>query len=123
MDNYYHTCPPKMDDGKFLTVYSTSSTYNEAIKQGLGIVRNDDYRVYLQKYGPAMVKKLWSEESFTNSCIINNSCAHQYPLRQNPNDFYIENLQANMQLTASTLPSTMACKIYDNYTIWDDPLM
>lgn len=118
MDNYYPNCPPKMDDGRFLTDYRTASTRNEAIKESLGIVRNDDYRVYLQANGVAMVDRIWHEERLNDSCI-NNACAHQYPLRQNPKDFTIERVQSGLLLTATTLPASMTCKKYDDYRAWD----
>jgi hypothetical protein len=118
MDNYYPNCPAKMDDGRFLTDYRTASTREEATKQGLHIVRNDDYRVYLQTKGVAMVDKIWHEERLKDSCI-NNACAHQYPLRQNPKDFVHERRQAELLLTARTLPASMTCIKYDDYRAWE----
>lgn len=49
MDNIFKSCPPKMEDGRFLTDYRTDSARNQYIKSINGLVRDDDYRIFLQQ--------------------------------------------------------------------------
>lgn len=125
MDNYYFNCPARMDDGHFLTDYRTASTREDQTKYkiyeqtGINLERNDDYRVYLQKNGINMINQQWKYERTYDSCI-NNGCAHQYPLRQNPKDFRTERIQAGLLLTSAVLPASMACKKYDDYRAFEE---
>lgn len=125
MDNYYFNCPAKMDDGRFLTDYRTASTREEQTKQkineqkGVNLERNDDYRVYLQSNGVSMINDQWKYERTYDACI-NNACAHQYPLRQNPKDFRTERIQSGLLLTAAVLPGSMICKKYDDYRAFEE---
>ena len=95
MDNYYSNCPPKMDDGRFLTNYKTSSCYNEYIKYMNGIVRDDDYRLFLQLNADKIMDSEWLHLRKNDSCW-NNACVHKYPLRMDPRLFNQERVDTNM---------------------------
>ena len=59
MDNYYRNCPAKMDDGRFITNYKSSTCNNEYIKYVNGIVRDDDYRLFLQLNADKIMDSEW----------------------------------------------------------------
>lgn len=83
MDNFFKGCPPKMEDGRFLTDFRTPSTreqYNKAIN---GIVRDDDWRMFLQKHADHIMDKQWNYMRTNYSCFT-NACIHDYPLRTTP---------------------------------------
>jgi hypothetical protein len=108
-----------MDDGRFLTDYRTASTREEETKHKVHIQRNDDYRVYLQTNGINMINAQWKYERTHDACI-NNACAHQYPLRQNPKNFETERIQSGLLLTSVVLPASMTCKKYDDYRAYEE---
>lgn len=121
MDNYYANCPPRMDDGRFLTNYKSSTHINEHIKYLNGIVRNDDYRLYLQLNGDKIQDNNWMQLKKNNSCW-NNSCVHKYPLRMDPYLFSQERRDSDEQLKDSILPNSFKCEMYADYRMTQTPL-
>jgi hypothetical protein len=79
-------CPPKMADGaRHLTDYRTPTQRNElikymSIKPVRGIMRDDQYRIFLQSNGKKILDNEWKYHKKYNSCFP-NSCIHNYPLR------------------------------------------
>lgn len=80
MDNIYKECPAKMSDGRFLSDYRTSNTRNQYNKAINGIVREDEYRLFLQKNAQQIIDNTWKFMRGTNSCST-KVCFHQYPTR------------------------------------------
>ena len=74
MDNYFKDCPPKMDDGRYLTDFRPTSIREQFIKSINGIVRDDEYRNFLQKNGESIIDREWSALRKTQSCHTNQSC-------------------------------------------------
>ena len=77
MDNYFKDCPPKMDDGRYLTDFRPTSIREQFIKSINGIVRDDEYRNFLQKNGESIIDREWSALRKTQSCHT-NECVHIY---------------------------------------------
>ena len=89
MDNYFVGCPPRMDDGRFLSDFRTSSAREQFVKNINGIVRDDDYRMFLQKNAEKINNKEWEHLKDKNSCRT-NCCIHTYPTRVNPGSLHDE---------------------------------
>lgn len=92
MDNYYTQCPPKMEDGRFLTDYRTATTREEANKKAVAIVRDDEYRQYLQTKASSLVAND-RKMSKTGTCKASASCVHNYPTRMT-NRMFIDQMNA-----------------------------
>lgn len=90
MDNYFKNCPPMMEDqGRHLGDYKTATRRNEYIKYINDIVRDDQYRLFLQKNGKEILDREWSWQRKNNSCW-ENDCVHNYPTRSLPRHMWQE---------------------------------
>jgi len=85
-DNFFKGCPAVMEDARFLTDYQTSDRRNEYIKYINDIVRDDQYRLFLQLNGEAIIKRERDYNLVNNKCHA-NACVHNYPLRSLPRHF------------------------------------
>lgn len=116
MDNYYKNCPARMNDGNFLTNYKTSSNYNELIKFKNNIVRDDDYRLFLQQNAEKMMETEWNDLRKNSSCW-NNACVHVYGTRMDPRNFEQERKAFDNLFANTTLSSDNKCKQYVDYRL------
>lgn len=90
MDNFFHNCPPMMEDGgRHLGDFQTATRRNEYIKYINDIWRDDQYRVFLQKNGKEILDREWKFHKENNSCYVND-CVHHYPTRSLPRHFVQE---------------------------------
>jgi len=110
-----------MDDGKFLTNYKTASCYNEYIKYMNGIVRDDDYRLFLQMNADKIMDSEWMFLRKNDSCW-NNACVHNYNLRMDPRNFNKERDAADLLFKSRELPTTLKCHKYADYRLTTTPL-
>lgn len=110
-DNYYANCPAMNGVSRGLTNYQSSWIFDENLKRKNGIVRDDDYRNFLQMNGKKIMDAEWNELKRTESCY-NNACAHVYPLDQNPKSFSEERKRANLVMQQKVLPSNLMCMKY-----------
>ena len=78
-DNYFHHCPAKTI-GRDLGDYKTATRRNEYIKYVNGLVRDDQFRLFLQKNGNPILDREWKFYRKTQSCSPVN-CVHNYPSR------------------------------------------
>ena len=92
MDNFFQTCPPKMEDGRHLTDYRTAVRREEYIKYVNNIVRNDDQRLFYQQNGKQIMNEEWDYFKKTASCST-NECIHNYPTRVYPPWFVEERIR------------------------------
>jgi len=84
MDNFYHNCPPMMEDGgRHLGDFQTATRRNEYIKYINDIWRDDQYRLFLQKHGNEIINREFEYHKKNNSCWAND-CVHVYPTRSLP---------------------------------------
>lgn len=90
MDNYFQNCPPMMEDGgRQFTDYKTATRRNEYIKYINDIVRDDQFRLFLQLNGQQFADKEWEWHKRNNSCW-DNDCVHVYPTRSIPRHLWQE---------------------------------
>jgi len=78
-DNYFHHCPAKTI-GRDLGTYKTATRSNEYIKYVNNIVRDDQYRLFLQTNTTPILDREWHFYKKTQSCFPKD-CVHNYPLR------------------------------------------
>jgi hypothetical protein len=89
MDNFYVECPANMSDGRIFTDYRTSSRREQFNKTINGIVREDEYRAFLQSNGDKILDRIWESNKQKNSCHP-NPCVHRSPTRTTPSNLYNE---------------------------------
>jgi hypothetical protein len=120
MDNYFHNCPPMMEDqGRPLSDFKSSTRRNEYIKYINDIWRDDEYRLFLQKNGKEIMDREFAYHKQNNSCFV-NPCVHIYPTRQSPRQFVQErqaydsifNLKTNKQFA-----NLRVCPPYADYRL------
>ena len=111
-DNFYHTCPPMMSDGRLFTDYRSNTRIEEAIKNSQGIQRDDHYRLYLQKNAQSLMDQNWNNEK-KKSCW-NNVCVHKYPTRMYHPWFVKQKNDVN-SVNSGTIPRDSNCPVYKDY--------
>lgn len=121
MDNYYQNCPARMNDGHFITNYKTASCYNEYIKYANGIVRDDDYRLFLQTNATKIMDSEWLKLKKNDSCW-NNAYVHKYNTRMDPRFFAQELQDANYLFKSTELPESLTSPSYPDYRTTITPL-
>ena len=77
-------CPARMSDGRFTTDLRSSSRRDETYKHLNNIVRDDEYRAFLQKNGEILISKMWEYNKTHNSCNHVKECVHTYDTRVYP---------------------------------------
>jgi hypothetical protein len=67
LDNVYADagCPSMMSDGRFGTNYEPNIYTNELLKMDNKLVRDDDYRLFLQKNAVKLMEEEWKRMSGT----------------------------------------------------------
>lgn len=80
MDNFYKDCPAKMSDGRFLADHRSTNVRDQYIKTINGIVRDDDYRKFLQDNAEKIMQKERKILKEQNSCKP-KTCFHTRPTR------------------------------------------
>ena len=78
LDNVYADagCPSMMSDGRFGTNYEPNIYTNELIKMDNKLVRDDDYRLFLQKNAVKLMEEEWGRLSGTK-CRV-KECIHKH---------------------------------------------
>jgi hypothetical protein len=76
MDNRYHNykCPPLMNDGRFISNYVRSSTFDQYIRNQNKIQTSHDYRHYLQNNGSSFINNLKAYYHENNTCAVKGKC-------------------------------------------------
>lgn len=76
MDNRYHNygCPPLMNDGRFISNYIRSSTYDQYIRNMNNIESANDYRHYLQNNSDVILNRMKGYLRQNNTCAIEGRC-------------------------------------------------
>jgi hypothetical protein len=121
MDNFFRGCPPMMNDrGRNTCDFKTPTRREEYIKYINNIVRDDDYRLFLQQNGNEFMDKEWQYYKTNNSCYVND-CVHKYPTRQSPLDLARERQLYDSRHNANnaTFASERKCKAYADYRLSD----
>jgi hypothetical protein len=76
MDNRYfkYNCPALMNDGRFLTNYTRSSTFDQFIRNENNINSAQDYKNYLQQNGEVIMNNVKAYLNETNTCVVKGQC-------------------------------------------------
>lgn len=88
-DNFFRGCPAKMEDARFITDYRSPTTREQYNKYINHIVRDDDYRMFLQQNATTIMDGEWKHLRKTQSCWTND-CIHTFPTRSTPGMLYDE---------------------------------
>jgi len=112
MDNFYHTCPPKMADGRHMTDYRPHTQLEEQIKYVNGITRDDEARLFYQGNAEKLMDREWEYLRKSRSCWI-NECVHKYPVSMYP-PWFSEELHAYNTLADPKHPK-FQCAPYGDY--------
>ena len=121
MDNYFKIGPAKMSDARIFTDYRTATTREEYNKHTVNIIRDDDYRLYLQQNAENILDNEWDKNK-KSYYVGNKNCIHNYTTAVNPKTFYVEtskydstyhtnkNIYPCQQLNDYRLTHTKLCK-------------
>jgi len=88
MDNYFNQCPPRLSDGRHLCDYRSSTVREQQNKALLGVPRDDDYRLALQRNGATIRNATWDALKKNESCHT-YLCFHNAPQTRVPNQYNI----------------------------------
>jgi CHAD domain-containing protein len=114
VDNFFPGCPAKMERARQFTDYRTATRREQYNKNINGIVRDDDYRQFLQNNGEAILDKVWEHDKQVNSCFP-NECLHTYPLRSTPSLDYQEMQLYTAVRTGKMSPAKFKCVPQHDY--------
>ncbi len=76
MDNRYYNynCPPLMNDGRFISNYVRSSTFDQYIRNFSNISNATEYRHYLQNNGNTIMNNIKGYLHQNNTCSVEGKC-------------------------------------------------
>jgi len=76
MDNRYfnYECPPLMNDGRFISNYIRSSTFDQKIRTINSIYSAHEYRNYIQNNGSTLINNIKSYLHENNTCGVEGRC-------------------------------------------------
>jgi len=76
MDNRYnnYNCPPLMNDGRFISNYVRSSTFDQYIRKQNNIIGSHDFRHHLQTNGNNIINNIKSYYRVNNTCNVQGRC-------------------------------------------------
>jgi len=83
-DNRYfeYGCPPLMNDGRFISNYVRSSTFDQYIRNMNNINTTHEFRHYIQKNGTNIINNLKAFHHEHNTCSVEGRCL---PIKNNKN--------------------------------------
>lgn len=114
MDNFYQSCPARMNDSRFITDYRNPTSRERDNKRLFGEnIEEDEYRRLLQKHS----SKLYVDMS--NTCAT-NTCIHKGKTRVVNKDLYDELKRYNDVRTGrlvSSQPEYPKCTLFSSYKL------
>jgi hypothetical protein len=113
MDNFLNQCPPRMSDARLFTDYRTATRREEYVKYINNIVRDDEYRLFLQQKAETIMDNEWNHYRKTKSCWT-NQCLYNSPTRVHPSSFTNE-LKAYNSLKTQETKQKFACEPQNDY--------
>jgi len=96
MDNRYfrYNCPPLMNDGRFVSNYIRSSTFDQYIRNVNDINSSSKYRQFLQSNGDKILNNMKSYYRESSVCKIEGKCL---PMSGPSKDDMVSYLQNNQK--------------------------
>jgi hypothetical protein len=81
MDNRYYNygCPPLMNDGRFLSNYVRSSTFDQFIRNSNTIESGSSYRHFLQNNAMDIINNIKATQRQNNTCSVDGKCLPKTP--------------------------------------------
>lgn len=79
MDNYYHECPPMMDDGRLFTDYRSSQVREEIFRYKNCVTSENEARTLRIENGTQIMDDEWDHIRKTKSCFTQKRCFHKHP--------------------------------------------
>ena len=79
MDNYFHECPPMMEDGRGLTDYRSSQVREEIFRFMNCVGSENEGRTLRIDNGEHIMDREWNNLRDTRSCFPQKKCFHQNP--------------------------------------------
>lgn len=79
MDNYFHECPPMMDDGRLFTDYRSSQVREELFRFKNCVNSENEARTLRIDNGEEIMDDDWNKTRQTKSCFPNKVCFHKHP--------------------------------------------
>lgn len=75
-DNRYfqHGCPPLMNDGRFISNYVRSSTFDQYVRLTNNINSTHDYRKFIQNNGQQIINNMKAFYHENNTCNVEGRC-------------------------------------------------
>jgi hypothetical protein len=75
-DNRYfqYGCPPLMNDGRFITNYGRSSTFDQYIRTLNNINSTHEYRHFIQNNGHNIINNMKAFHRENNTCSVEGKC-------------------------------------------------
>jgi hypothetical protein len=76
MDNRYfnRSCPPLMQDGRFITNFMESRIFEQIIRNVNNIESSHDFRAFLQQNGNTIMNRERAFMNKYNTCDVNGQC-------------------------------------------------
>ena len=103
-----------MSDGRHFTDYKTATRRNEYVKYINGLVRDDDYRLFLQKNAEQIMDNEWKFDNGRMQCQ-ENECIHIYNTRTLPH-YFVEERKAFDSIFDPKKPMLRkTCPVFDDY--------
>lgn len=118
MDNFHKGCPALMSDGRLFTDYRPVNKREQYIKSINGIVREDDYRMFLQNKGKEIMNREWNYHVENTKCTA-NVCIHTYPTRTPPGSLHEEMALYNAVRSGKT-NKIPVCRSLEDYRLCYD---
>lgn len=79
MDNYFHGCPPMMDDGRLFTDYRSSAVREEIFRYKNCITSENEARTLRINTADEIMDEEWDNMRKTKSCFTQKKCYHTHP--------------------------------------------
>jgi hypothetical protein len=112
-DNFFKSCPPKMEDGRLFLDARTAVRREEYIKFINNIVRDDEHRMFYQKNAETIMDKEWAYNRQNKSCWL-KECVHTYPTRVYP-PWFVEERKNYDSLNNPLRTQKFACRKGNDY--------
>lgn len=106
-----------MSDGRLFTDYRTSTRRDEYIKYINNIIRNDEYRIFLQKNADTIMNDAWDYDKKYKSCWV-NECVFNYPTRVYP-PWFVQEMHNYNQLQNPNRTKYFPCPKFADYRMTD----
>lgn len=79
MDNYFHECPPMMEDGRLFTDFRSSQVREEIFRYKNCVTSENEARTLRIEAASKIMDEEWDHLRKTKSCFPQKKCYHKHP--------------------------------------------